>query len=224
MGGSNSKTSNSDPMFKKIEFVETQMLELQKRDPVEYKKLREKMNRIVPTGPSRRRPGMYGGSSNTNTTNCTEGMRPFVVTLDENTDLELGVSCSNLYYKDTMIGSLKHIFGSSENDPSSDLGITVDGETSFISVQKLEDLLDKIAEIDLLPSGGKGKKMRSTRIEKWVSTGRKVTIKVGNGTKSNTVKTVYMNVTTKELRVRKLFVAKNGSRKFVYRKFIEVKK
>jgi hypothetical protein len=53
--------------------------------------------------------------------------------------------------------------------------------------------------------------------QKWKSTGRKVMIKTKQGKSSE--KTVYVNVVTKEERIRKLRISKDMSRKFVYVKF-----
>lgn len=228
MGGTNSKNSNIDStVMKRVVFVKARLSELKKEDKIKHDELLRHINRTVPPRVSRRVPGKYGGS-NTNTTNCTKDIMPFVLKFDENVTLELTLSCKSLYYEGTMIGSLNDIL-SNERNQSSDLQIEFNDQFAYISLEKLDDLLNEIEKINAkndaaeTPIGGKGKKVGSTRIEKWVSTGRKVTIQVGSGSKSSTVKTVYMNAATKELRVRKLFVAKNGLRKFVYRKFIEVK-
>jgi hypothetical protein len=52
---------------------------------------------------------------------------------------------------------------------------------------------------------------------KWVSTGRKVTIQKRGSPAAQ--KTVFRNSVTKELRVRKATLSKDGTRRFAYVKF-----
>jgi serine/threonine protein kinase len=76
------------------------------------------------------------------------------------------------------------------------------------------------------PQGGAKRKAKRERAKnapaKWVSTGLKASVKRPHSASSgpaSSLKTVFKNSVTGELRVRKATVAKNGSRKFSYVKF-----